>query len=285
MSTRRYDEIFSAVLRKIADRKNQLKSLDLKLAALAKEKRSKGEKIKLLERKLVSLLEAQESALNEIRQRQEMKEISVVRNQTRDEETKEGNGLTNLMFKDNRKISNLMSSTEAMMKFGFMNMGMTYFTSLNMVKAIRAASNYDENIIPIEENEDDFDSQEVRRNDDPLLPTALKWSVDDVSKWLSKIALSQYKEVFRDGSIDGPFLFQLSDEDLRNVLGVEHPLHRKKILFSVKQLGHENSKPKKYDESTKENVSLTLIKSFLFGTHVHTTQQIENEERGTFNQR
>ena len=65
--------------------------------------------MKLLERKLVSLLEAQENALMEIRRRQEMKDLSVLQRPKRDQETKEGDNLTNAMFKDSRKIAKLMN--------------------------------------------------------------------------------------------------------------------------------------------------------------------------------
>ena len=36
-----------------------------------------------------------------------------------------------------------MQSTETLMKFGFMSMSMTYFSSLNMIKALRTVSAQD----------------------------------------------------------------------------------------------------------------------------------------------
>ena len=36
--------------------------------------------------------------------------------------------------------------------------------------------------------------------------------------------------------MDGSFLCELTDDDLRNTLGVEHRLHQKKILFSIRCL-------------------------------------------------
>ena len=64
----------------------------------------------------------------------------------------------------------------------------------------------------------------------------LQWNVDNVTEWLSAIYLKQYDDVFRDASIDGPFLCQLTDNDLKDALGIEHVLHRKKILFGINQL-------------------------------------------------
>ena len=62
------------------------------------------------------------------------------------------------------------------------------------------------------------------------------WSVTDVTKWLGTLSLGQYRETFKDGAVDGAFLYALTDDDLRNTLGVEHRLHRKKILFSIDEL-------------------------------------------------
>jgi hypothetical protein len=60
--------------------------------------------------------------------------------------------------------------------------------------------------------------------------------VGDVSAWLDSLALGQYKDAFADAAIDGAFLCELSDEDLRNTLGIEHALHRKKIITSTVKL-------------------------------------------------
>jgi hypothetical protein len=62
------------------------------------------------------------------------------------------------------------------------------------------------------------------------------WTVGDVSTWLETISLGQYKDAFADAAIDGGFLSELTDDDLRNTLGIEHALHRKKILSSVLKL-------------------------------------------------
>lgn len=53
--------------------------------------------------------------------------------------------------------------------------------------------------------------------------------MSDVSHWLDSLSLGQYKDAFADAAVDGAFLCELTDEDLRNTLGLEHALHRKKI--------------------------------------------------------
>jgi len=62
------------------------------------------------------------------------------------------------------------------------------------------------------------------------------WTVTDVSKWLQSISLGQYRTCFMDAAVDGAFLFDIDDDDLKNTLGVEHRLHRKKILNTIIRL-------------------------------------------------
>ena len=62
------------------------------------------------------------------------------------------------------------------------------------------------------------------------------WSVDDVARWLQTLSLGQYREAFVDAAVDGAFLYDLDDDDLRNTLGIEHRLHRKKILNMTNKL-------------------------------------------------
>jgi hypothetical protein len=66
------------------------------------------------------------------------------------------------------------------------------------------------------------------------------WTVGDVANWLETLSLSQYKDAFADAAVDGAFLFDLTDEDLRNTLGIEHALHRKKILGAVRRLSNRD---------------------------------------------
>ena len=48
--------------------------------------------------------------------------------------------------------------------------------------------------------------------------------------------MSQYAAAFREATVDGPFLLELREEDLVQVLGVEHKLHVRKILVSRDKL-------------------------------------------------
>ena len=69
------------------------------------------------------------------------------------------------------------------------------------------------------------------------MPNNVKmWTVDDVAKWIQSLSLGQYAEAFREATVDGPFLLELREEDLVQVLGVQHKLHVRKILLSREKL-------------------------------------------------
>ena len=62
------------------------------------------------------------------------------------------------------------------------------------------------------------------------------WSVDDVSRWMESLSLGQYCQAFKEATVDGPFLMELREEDLIQVLGVQHKLHVRKIIVSREKL-------------------------------------------------
>lgn len=62
------------------------------------------------------------------------------------------------------------------------------------------------------------------------------WTVSDVTRWLDSLSLGQYIDAFSEGAVDGPFLMELREEDLVQVLGVKHKLHVRKILTSREKL-------------------------------------------------
>jgi hypothetical protein len=68
-------------------------------------------------------------------------------------------------------------------------------------------------------------------------PTDVKrWNIQHIVQWLDTLMLGQYRKAFEEAAIDGSFLLELTDADLRDVLGITHQLHRKKLLFSRDKL-------------------------------------------------
>ncbi|CBN77180.1 Response receiver [Ectocarpus siliculosus] len=274
----RLDKEFGEMLGKIADRKDRLLHMEKKLATLDRTRLGKEEELRTLERKLVVLLEEQQRELDNIRRRQEKKGVLLL--------TASGDGSgggpgdmlsgggdgAGPSAKDKRQAAQLMQSTETLMKFGFMSMSMTYFSSLNMIRAMRSVGATDTVMAALAHNangaggggagsgggdggggRDDGRALALEQNEklgaesfrpalkpgqlpgqEPLAVSA--WSVDDVARWLQTLTLTQYQEAFIAAAVDGAFLYDLNDDDLKSSLGVEHRLHRKKILNSIGRL-------------------------------------------------
>ena len=261
---RRMDAEFSETLAKISDRKAKLEKLEQTFEELLRDRREKFGQLKALESKLAVLLDAQDTALDEIRRVQEQRIDSVQSsssahqatgralssNQSQEVQrtqqvrthgplgntTSSQQQLAGPSERDKRQAAQLIDSTETMMKFGFMSMSLTYFSSLNMMRAMQQ--------VAVEPNPGNPTRQPPPNTQVPVASSTTfdaavrveSWSVNDVSRWLTSISLSQYHSSFKEGAVDGSFLCELTDDDLRNTLGVEHRLHRKKILFSIRCL-------------------------------------------------
>jgi hypothetical protein len=202
------DKEFSHLLAKIQDRNDQLKLIEEKLGILDKGKEHKRDSLRSLERKLVSILEAQEKELSKIRSKQD-EQIDIIaetgafphnketrHTNQRHSEKNDNSERTALLTHEKKQAVHLMDSTETMMKFGFMSMAMTYFTSMNMVGAMKNISRKDtcsldgremnsnlEQIVHLEKRSKQHDSN------------VLKWDIDNVIEWLSVIHLVQYAPI------------------------------------------------------------------------------------------
>lgn len=183
------------------------------------------EELRTLERKLVVLLEEQQRELDNIRRRQEKKGMLLLTSSGGSGADGGGGGPGGMIgggggdgggpsAKDKRQAAQLMQSTETLMKFGFMSMSMTYFSSLNMIRAMRSVGATDTVMAALAHNANgagagggggggggDGRALALEQNEklgaEPFRP-ALKpgqlpgqeplavaaWSVDDVARWL-----------------------------------------------------------------------------------------------------
>ncbi len=67
-------------------------------------------------------------------------------------------------------------------------------------------------------------------------PSAMRdWTIDDIQRWLDVLHLSQYKQAFLEGAVDGALLLELRPEDFTDILGVHHKAHVLKLLVSRKK--------------------------------------------------
>lgn len=62
------------------------------------------------------------------------------------------------------------------------------------------------------------------------------WTVNDVGRWLDTLTLPQYKQAFKEATVDGEFLLELRPEDMTDVLGMDHQLHVRKIVVARDKL-------------------------------------------------
>ena len=150
----RLDREFGAMLAKIAERREKLGGLEGKLATLDHARQGKEEQLRTLERKLVVLLEEQQRELHKIRRRQEARGDLLEQARKGDANALAlataggvggggGGGYSGPSVAEKKQAAQLMQSTETLMKFGFMSMSMTYFSSLNMIRAMRTVSTQD----------------------------------------------------------------------------------------------------------------------------------------------
>lgn len=70
----------------------------------------------------------------------------------------------------------------------------------------------------------------------PFPSEIVNWTITDVSRWLDTLSLSQYKDAFREGAVDGEFLMELRPEDMSEVLGMTHKLHVRKVVLARNKL-------------------------------------------------
>ncbi|RLN51315.1 hypothetical protein BBJ29_005113 [Phytophthora kernoviae] len=277
----RLDREFSQMLAQIAQRREKLATLEEALARVDQERLKKEEELKALERKLVLLLEEQQKELTRIREKQETflpstnspvlravgsspvasshTSLNPSSSALASSAPQQSQGYSR---QQREEAASLMESTETMMKFGFMSMSMTYFSSMNMVRAMRkigahhltldsaaavSQQRWPENSAAetplksaggiVSMNPAAFQASIPLGGfpgQQPLQVTA--WSVSDVGRWLDTLALAQYKRAFADATVDGALLLHLTDDDLRHTLGMEHRLHRKKVLTTVEEM-------------------------------------------------
>lgn len=231
----RLDREFGSMLGKIAERKERLESLEHKLQCIDQERQGKEEELRDLEKKLVVLLESQQKELENIKTKQNSRTqmlvdvaggkaqpgVMLARQAGSGGEMQVGSG--GVTKKQREEANALVESTETMMKFGFMSMSMTYFSSMNMIKAMRKVGVH-QTLLDGSANASPGGGSNVS-NSEAFRP-ALKagqmpgqesllvrdWSVEDVGRWLDTLSLGQYKDAFADAAVDGAFLYDLVDE-------------------------------------------------------------------------
>jgi pimeloyl-ACP methyl ester carboxylesterase len=263
---------FAAVFAEVEKKKKALQRLELSLADMESTRERKDREFRRLQKNLMQLLLEQKHELDALREKGLELETATAT-------TAAAAVATAQKAKEHEQRSQAMfSQTEELMKFQFMSMSLSYFSSLNMLKSLRdmnadttsaaialsadaaataasvaTAANLP-NIKKLNMGTNDFIEAAIRKKKEelavsdkakkelavvtanPLPENVRTWTVNDVVRWLDSLSLSQYAASFQEGSVDGPFLMELREEDLIQVLGIRHKLHVRKILISREKL-------------------------------------------------
>lgn len=71
------------------------------------------------------------------------------------------------------------------------------------------------------------------------------WSVEDVREWVKQIGFAEYEKNFSDSRVDGDLLLQLNEENLRDDIGIENGIRRRRFkreLENLKKMADYSSK-------------------------------------------
>jgi hypothetical protein len=289
---------FANVFQEVEKKKKALSRLEVALADMESTRERKDREFQRLQKNLMQLLLEQKQELDELREKGLELETATAT-------TAAAAVATAQKAKEHEKKSHqLFSQTEELMKFQFMSMSLSYFSSLNMLKSLRdmnadttsaaialsaeasstaAASAAAANLPSVKKltlGADDYIEASIRKKKEelaiaekakkeyqkissaPLPDNVRTWTVTDVSRWLETLSLSQYVESFNEGSVDGPFLMELREEDLIQVLGIKHKLHVRKILLSREKLKPLTQQEKALKDTVEREVREQFMQFF-----------------------
>lgn len=71
------------------------------------------------------------------------------------------------------------------------------------------------------------------------------WSVEDVREWVKQIGFAEYERNFSNSRVDGDLLLQLNEENLRDDIGIENGIRRRRFkreLENLKKMADYSSK-------------------------------------------
>ena len=247
---------FAGVFAEVEKKKNELARLENRIADMEATRKRKDREFVRLQRNLMELLEEQKVELDSLRE----KGIEL---ETATATSAAAAAATAHAAKENERRSRAMfENTEELMKFQFMSMSLSYFSSLNMIKSLRdinadttsaavsssaqtaaaaaaaaAAANIPE-LIHLKLGTEDLLDASTKKKQQQIIEQKRKAEEQralleqpfptDVADWMWKTLAGGLIQshclnmcIYR-ASVDGQFLTELRNEDLRDVLGVEH---------------------------------------------------------------
>ena len=203
----------SFVFSEIKEKQKSLQNIEIAISDMEAARQRKDREFARLQRDLMSLLNDQKDELHDLRKKGLEVETAAIL-------SAEAASATAKKAKEAEKqTTSMFHKQEDLLKFQFMSMGMTYFSSLNMLKEMRqmnsdtaasaiassaktaaAAAATMETAILKPVSSEKIPSEPKSDVSTPLstndLPTSChNWSIENVSSWLTSLALGMYVEV------------------------------------------------------------------------------------------
>lgn len=109
------------------------------------------------------------------------------------------------------------------------------------------------------------------------------WSTEDVREWVKQIGFGEYEQSFYDSKVDGDLLLQLSEENLRNDLGISNGIRRKRFereLQNLKKMADYSSR----DTSNMNSFLLNIGPEYCIYTYSMVNAGVDKESLRTLNE-
>lgn len=108
------------------------------------------------------------------------------------------------------------------------------------------------------------------------------WSIEDVREWVKQIGFGEYEHSFYDAKVDGDLLLQLSEENLKEDLGITNGIRRKRFereLQNLKKMADYSSR----DASSLNNFLLSIGPEYSIYTYSMLLSGVDKESLRTLN--
>lgn len=108
------------------------------------------------------------------------------------------------------------------------------------------------------------------------------WSIEDVREWVKQIGFGEYEHSFFDAKVDGDLLLQLTEEHLRQDLGIVNGIRRKRFereLQNLKKMADYSSR----DTSSINNFLLSIGPEYTIYTYSMLNAGVDKESLRSLN--
>merc|ERR1711871_1422994 len=263
---------FAGVFAEVEKKKNELQRLEARIADMEATRKRKDREFSRLQRNLMELLEEQKVELDALREKGIELETATATSAAAAVATahkaKEHGKSSQAMFQSTEELMKFQFMSMSLGYFSSLNM-LKNLREINAetttaaiassadtaaaAAAAAAAANIPtmkhlklgaQDMLDASQRKKREELKEAREREEEarqsmLLPfpdEVRLWTVDDVGRRLDTLTLSQYKQAFKEATVDGEFLLELRTEDMTDVLGIDHQLHVRKIVVARDKL-------------------------------------------------